>query len=151
MRFRHFVVGLVVLAGASVWYVRAGQESVSKSGSRQDAADLSRHGEYLVNSVAMCGDCHTPRNDQGRPDRARLLRGATVSIRPKKASQEWADESPDITGCGLADKWGEEGMIKFLTTGVNPDGHKAMPPMPAFRLDARDARAVFVYLKSLPR
>jgi hypothetical protein len=41
-------------------------------------------------------------------------------------------------------------MVKFLTSGINPDGKKAMPPMPAFRLNAQDARAVFLYLKSLP-
>jgi mono/diheme cytochrome c family protein len=41
-------------------------------------------------------------------------------------------------------------MAKFLTTGINPDGEKAMPPMPAFRLNARDARAVALYLKSVP-
>jgi mono/diheme cytochrome c family protein len=50
----------------------------------------------------------------------------------------------------LAGKWGEEAMVKFLTTGINPEGEKAMPPMPAFRLNPRDARAVFLYLKSLP-
>jgi len=41
-------------------------------------------------------------------------------------------------------------MVKFLTTGVDPDGMRANPPMPAYRLDARDARAVISYLKSLP-
>jgi hypothetical protein len=40
--------------------------------------------------------------------------------------------------------------FQFLTTGIDPDGKKAMPPMPAFRLNARDARAVFLYLKSVP-
>src|SRR5262245_16379450 len=98
----------------------------------------------------MCGDCHTPPDDRGRPDRTRLLRGTTVPIRPNKETRDWADESPDITGSGLAGEWGEEAMVKFLTTGINPDGKKAMPPMPAFRLNARDARAVFHYLKSLP-
>jgi hypothetical protein len=41
-------------------------------------------------------------------------------------------------------------MVKFLTTGSDPDGKKARPPMPAFRLNARDARAAYLYLKSLP-
>ena len=45
---------------------------------------------------------------------------------------------------------GKEAMVKFLTTGINPDGEKAMPPMPAFRLNARDARAVALYLRSVP-
>jgi hypothetical protein len=50
----------------------------------------------------------------------------------------------------LAGKWSEEEMVKFLTSGMDADGKKARPPMPAFRVNARDARAVFLYLKSLP-
>jgi mono/diheme cytochrome c family protein len=41
-------------------------------------------------------------------------------------------------------------MIEFLMTGKNPDGMKAMPPMPAFRMSRHDARAVALYLRSLP-
>jgi hypothetical protein len=41
-------------------------------------------------------------------------------------------------------------MIKFLTTGIGPDGEKAHPPMPAFRLNEGDARAIGLYLLSLP-
>ena len=41
-------------------------------------------------------------------------------------------------------------MVKVLTTGVNPEGHKTIPPMPPFRLNKDDARAVAAYLKSLP-
>ena len=41
-------------------------------------------------------------------------------------------------------------MVKFLTTGIDPGGNKARPPMPAFRLNGDDARAVAVYLRSLP-
>jgi mono/diheme cytochrome c family protein len=151
MRHQCLAVGLAVLAAVGVWHLLAGQESGADAEGRRDAADLVQHGEYLVTSVAMCGDCHTPQDDRGGPDRKRLLRGTTLPIRPKKEMQDWADESPDITGAGLAGKWGEAAMVKFLSTGIDPDGEKAMPPMPAFRLDAHDARAVTLYLKSLSR
>jgi len=131
-----------------MWQVRAGQESGAKEARSQDTADLIKHGDYLVNAATLCGDCHTPQDNRGRPDRARLLRGTTLPIRPKKETRNWADKSPNITASGLAGQWSEEEMIKFLTTGIDPDGMKAMPPMPAFRLNARDARAVFLYLKS---
>jgi len=130
MRFRCLAVGLVVLAAVGVWHVRAGQGSGVETESRQDAADLIRHGEYLVSSAAMCGDCHTPQDDRGRPDRTRLLRGATLPIRPKKETRDWADESPDITGGGLAGQWSEGEMVRFLTTGINPDGEKPCRPCP---------------------
>jgi mono/diheme cytochrome c family protein len=150
MRFKCFAVGIAVLVTVGVWQVRAVPDSGAKKEGNPDTADLLKHGDYLVNKATLCGDCHTPQDDQGKPDRTRLLRGSTLSIRPKKETKNWADESPDITGSGLAGKWGEDGMVKFLTTGTDPDGKKARPPMPAFRLNARDARAVFLYLKSLP-
>src|SRR3954454_1017333 len=150
MRFKCIAAGIIILAAVGVWQVRAGQQSGAKKEGDQNTAELIRHGEYVVSSASMCGDCHTPQDDQGKPDRMRLLRGATLTIRPKKESRNWADESPDLTGSGLAGEWSEEGMVKFLTTGVDPQGMKARPPMPAFRLNARDARAVFLYLKSVP-
>ena len=46
--------------------------------------------------------------------------------------------------------WGEADLVKFLMTGKDPEGHEAHPPMPAFRLNEEDARAVTAYLRSLP-
>lgn len=150
MRARSLAVGVVILAAAAIWEARAGQGAGTKEESGRDDADLIRHGEYLVNAATMCGDCHTPRDDRGRPDRARRLRGAPLPIRPKEEAEDWAEEAPDISGRGLAGRWSEAEMVRFLTTGIDPDGMEAMPPMPAFRLNARDARAVYFYLKSLP-
>src|SRR5690348_17854198 len=50
-------------------------------------------GEYLVNEVAHCSHCHSPRGDKGQPDRARLLQGATLPIRPKEPTNDWTDKS----------------------------------------------------------
>jgi len=100
--------------------------------------------------VAHCGHCHTPQDDKGQPDRARLLQGATLWIRPKKKVEHWADKSPDITRSGLAGAWEESDMIKFLTTGKTSEGEHPTPPMPVFRLREQDARAVTLYLRSLP-
>jgi mono/diheme cytochrome c family protein len=46
---------------------------------------------------------------------------------------------------GLATRWGEEKLVKFLSTGEQADA-----PMPAFKLTVGDARAVVAYLRSLP-
>jgi mono/diheme cytochrome c family protein len=140
MRLKYCAAGLAVLIAVGLWQVRAAP----------DAADLTKHGEYLVSRVAQCGDCHTPRDAKGEPDRSRMLRGATLGFVPRKKTEHWADMSPDITGSGVAGKWSEEQMIKFFTTGVNPDGKKPTPPMPVYRLQERDARAIILYLKSLP-
>jgi len=149
MRFKDLTVGVAILAAAGLWQVRAGQESGAKNSRTPDTSDLMKHGEYLVSRVAQCGDCHTPRDTKGDPDRSKLLQGATIGFVPKQKTKQWADKSPDITSAGLAGMWSEREMIQFLTTGVNPDGEKATPPMPAFRLHESDARAVALYLKSL--
>jgi mono/diheme cytochrome c family protein len=146
---RQITIGVgaaVLLAGA--WLGRAGGPPAARAGAEGDA--LVKRGEYLVLEVAHCGHCHTPAGAAGKPDRARLLQGTMLPIKPKDPKAEWADESPDITKGGLAGKWGEAGMVKFLTTGKNPGGHDPTPPMPAFRLTPEDARAVTLYLLSLP-
>ncbi len=151
MRLTCLAAAVALLAAVGVWGVRAAQGTGAKSAGGPDtAAGLRQHGAYLVKSAVLCGDCHTPQDDRGKPDPARALRGSTIPIQPKKATKNWADEAPDITSRGLTGKWGEKAMLRFLMTGTDPDGGKARPPMPAFRFSARDARAIYLYLKSLP-
>jgi alcohol dehydrogenase (quinone), cytochrome c subunit len=147
MRDRRIGIGVVALLAAGAWFARAGEPPAAPAGG-EDA--LVKRGEYLVNEVAHCSHCHTPRGDQGRPDRARLLQGATLPIRPKEPTPNWADQAPDLTRSGPAGKWSEADWVKFLTTGRNPHGEEPNPPMPVFHLRPEDARAVTLYLKSLP-
>jgi mono/diheme cytochrome c family protein len=137
------ICGLIVLA-VGIWQSHAGQKPKSEA-----TKDAVKHGEYLVSRVALCGDCHTPQDNKGKQDHSRLLQGAELTFKPIKKTKDWADHSPDISSGGLAGEWTEAQMVKFLTTGLNPEGKKAAPPMPAFRLAESDARAVAVYLKSL--
>lgn len=150
MQLKLLTISIAVVAALGLWQVRAAPEPAVTQNTRSDAASLQKHGEYLVNAVILCGDCHTPQDGPGKSDRTRSLTGTTLPIRPKKESKNWADASPDITGSGLAGKWSEESMVKFLMTGTDPDGKTARAPMPAFRLHASDARAVALHLKSLP-
>jgi mono/diheme cytochrome c family protein len=127
----------------AAWNWRAGAEAQPKAPGNAQA--VIKRGEYLVNQVARCGDCHTPRNAKGGLDATRHLRGAPTWFTPKIKTKEWEDKAPDITANGKAGKWTEEKMIKFLSTGGESD-----PPMPAYRLTEEDARAVTAYLRSLP-
>lgn len=109
-----------------------------------DLAQIKR-GEYLVNQLARCGDCHTPRNARGDLDMTRHLQGAHMPYVPKARRGEWEDEAPDITQSGRAGKWTAERMIKLLSTGQETE-----PPMPAYKMTVEDASAVTAYLRSLP-
>ncbi len=112
--------------------------------------DQLEYGKYLANEVGKCQDCHTPRTESGELDTGKWLKGATLDIEPTHETKGWHKTSPDITSSGrLFARWGEQGLVKFLESGVGPTGHAADPPMPAYKLKPADAEAIVAYLKSL--
>jgi mono/diheme cytochrome c family protein len=112
------------------------------------AGDASvERGKYLVERVAMCGECHTPRDQNGRLIRSEFLRGAPVPVKaPPYPNMKWAIKAPAIAGLPGYSK--EQGA-RLLTEGISAAGRLPDPPMPRFRLTAADADAVVAYLKSL--
>lgn len=119
--------------------------AVTASASAQPSAIVQR-GDYLVNGVAGCNDCHTQMGPQG-PDITRSLQGATLGFAPT-APIPWAPAAPPIAGgpAGMTD--GQ--FINFLKTGVRPDGSHPLPPMPSYRMNDEDARAIVAYVRSIP-
>ncbi len=105
-------------------------------------------GEYLVNRVAMCGDCHTPRGPKGGLDRERPFQGAALRFGPSDPSDRagFARCAPAIAGMRF---WTKAQSIRFLETGLTPGGAYAKPLMPRFRLARGDAAAMVAYLRSL--
>jgi mono/diheme cytochrome c family protein len=148
MRYGWKVLGALLLVAACGGRLSA--EEKTKADPKADPA-LIKRGAYLVNEVARCGDCHTPRNAKGELDMKRHLQGAPMWFTPKvKPGEEWEDKAPDITMSGKVGQWSEAEMIKFMSTGADPKGEKPDAPMPAYKLSPDDARAVTAYLRSLP-
>jgi mono/diheme cytochrome c family protein len=115
----------------------------------QDA--VIARGKYLVEEIAKCQDCHTARTATGEPDKDKWLKGAALSFKPVNEVPKWHSAAPDLSSTGaLWQRWGIDGMVKFLETGKNPRGNAADPPMPAYKLTHDDAVAIATYLKSLP-
>lgn len=108
-------------------------------------ADAAR-GKYLVENVAMCVQCHTPRNSDGSLDRSRLLQGAPVIWAPANGDPNWPLTAPRIGGTPPAS---DADMIKLLTTGIWTTGQPLRLPMMPFRMNEADAKAVVAYLKSV--
>ncbi len=129
--------GLGVIA--CVLFVLAGIPSTVKG------EDAAARGKYLVERVAMCGDCHTPHLPNGQLDRARWLQGAPLGFKAIY-SMPFAAVAPPIAGLPTLS---EAQVIKLLETGLGPDGKPPLPPMPPYRVSHRDAQAVAAYLKSL--
>jgi len=107
-------------------------------------ANIAR-GKYIVESVANCQFCHTPRDQQGNPDRGRWLMGGPLQIRPAYPA-EWAVTAPRIAGNPPGT---DAEFIRLLTTGIGHNGLPPKAPMPQFRMTREDAEAVLAYLKSL--
>ncbi len=118
------------------------------SANAQEKQSLTERGKYIVESVAMCELCHTPRDENGNPDRGRWLKGGPTQLRPSYPATGWAVVEPRIGG---GPPGTDADFIKLLTTGIARTGAPPNPPMPPFRMTRADAEAVLAYLKSLAR
>lgn len=130
-------VTLVAIAAISALTVRAGSPTQDR---RPDAA----RGRYLVERVAMCQDCHSPRDERGAFAPERWLMGAPLPFAPT-VPMPWAPVSKPIAGLpGLDDAQ----ALHFLTTGALPGDRRPLPPMPDYRFSVDDARDVIAYLRN---
>ena len=109
-------------------------------------ASAADRGAYLVQTLGHCGECHTPRNFLGSPQRGRNLAGGKGPN---------GKRTPNLTPARLK-KWNDAELKEFLLTGATPDGDAANATMDEVihnttsRLTAADLAAVIAYLRSLP-
>lgn len=109
------------------------------------SAALNR-GAYLVDALGHCGECHTPRNWLGGPDRDRYLAGAELAE---------GGGAPNLTPTRLK-KWDDAELKDFLAYGLTPDGDVVGDTMGEVirnttgQLTPEDLSAVVAYLRSLP-
>lgn len=105
-------------------------------------------GRYLVEEVAKCPECHTPRNQNGELRQDAWLSGSPVWIRPVAPIQNWADHAPALAGFP---SFTEEQGERILEKGTGPESEELRPPMHIYHMKHEDAKAIIAYLKSLPR
>jgi len=110
---------------------------------------LVERGAYLVNSVMVCHNCHTPRGPQGLELTRALSGGQTFDEPAFKVTG--SNITPDRdTGIG---NWTDAELKRFLVSGIKPNGTAVAPIMPtAFYtvLTSRDLDALVAYLHSVP-
>jgi mono/diheme cytochrome c family protein len=113
-------------------------------------------GRYLVTAVMACGNCHTPKDADGRPVAGRELAGGGVGFDVPPFAGTAPNITPDRdTGIGT---WSDDEIKRALTQGARPNhGPLAGKPLGApmatnfFKaLTATDLDAVVVYLRSVP-
>lgn len=106
-------------------------------------AELER-GRYLVEALAHCAECHTPRNALGGLDQIRWMEGA-----PDPAG---TGRIPAITPRLL--DWSESDLVAYFTTGLTPDYDSAGGDMVSVienlaKLPDADRAAIAAYLGAL--
>jgi mono/diheme cytochrome c family protein len=136
---------LLVIALGSSGFAQTRRAAPDKA-SGDVRSNSAARGKYIVEGLAICSQCHTPRDSHGSPDRSHWLEGAPVWLTPAEPTDDWPIQAPRIAGT-LPGSDAE--MVTLLTTGIWRDGKFLRPPMPQFRMNKQDAEAVVAYLKSL--
>lgn len=113
-------------------------------------AKLVARGEYLVEHVGGCGNCHTPYVDD-KPDTTRRLAG--VMNRHNVAGVGMinsANLTPDESGLK---SWTDAEIKRAIREGIRKDGAVLFPNMPYYELTnltEPDLDAIVAYLRSVP-
>jgi mono/diheme cytochrome c family protein len=104
------------------------------------------HGKYLVENVAMCIQCHTPRDEKGNLLKSQEFQGSPVPFLSPYPDSRWANTAPSIAGLP---QYTSDEAVKLLTSGVARTGTFLRAPMPQFRMNEGDARDIVAYLKTI--
>ena len=113
---------------------------------QQKSTEWNR-GRYLVEGVAHCGGCHTPKNMFGAEKRPRAYSGARVA-------GMFAPRLDGAARSGLK-SWSVEDITEYLQSGRNGKSHagEVMSEVvvnSTSRMSDADVRAIAIYLKDLP-
>jgi hypothetical protein len=143
---RSLLVYTITVGFVSTAIAVSAQSSAARQG-EQDAAQGGNiaHGQYIAEHVAMCIECHSPRDQNGRIIEGREFMGAVLPIDPPAG---WASRAPRNRGLlGYSDAQ----AMRLLTQGaIGRHNEQLMLPMPRFRMTTRDAADVIAFLRSLP-
>ena len=107
-----------------------------------EKSDSWNRGQYLVEGLGHCGECHSPRNILMGTEQSKALQGNVVD----------GMNAPNITAQALKDRgWDHKTLAQFLKTGSSPKG-TAFGEMfivekdSLSKLDAKDIAAMTTYL-----
>jgi mono/diheme cytochrome c family protein len=90
------------------------------------AESSAERGGYLVNTIMACGNCHTPRDADGKTIAAQALSGGVSFTTPAFLATA-PNITPDVeTGIG---SWSDAEIKRALVEGMRPD-HGRLPGVP---------------------
>lgn len=149
-------IGLISVLGLSSVLVLASSCGDDDDGSTvpDDSTAVVERGKYIVDVIAVCQDCHTPRNEAGGPIAEQYLSGAECFVQLENGS---CLNTSNITSheTGLLNRSDEE-IKRMIRDGIRPaaTGDEALSPiMPYYvlhNMSEADLNAVVAYLRTVP-
>jgi mono/diheme cytochrome c family protein len=118
------------------------------------AESPTERGDYLVNTIMACGNCHSPRDADGRTIAEKAFSGGLTFVTPAFIATA-PNITPDVeTGIG---SWSDAEIKRALVEGIRPDhGRLAGTPLAAIMpanfyraLLPGDLDAIVAYLRSV--
>lgn len=137
-----------VIAATAIVATLGGCLIAQKDVETASSVDPVARGEYLVTSIAGCGNCHTPKGPDGDLPGMNLAGGQPF---PEEGFTAYASNiTPDMT-TGIGD-WSADQIVDAIREGRRPDGSLIAPPMPIefYRgISDNDAYAMAAYLMNI--
>lgn len=152
------VVVVLVVGGAAVFVASKPSLRPASSETVEATPDRLARGQYLVENVLLCMDCHSERHMDryGYPPKEHNRGGGGSLCWDEDMGLEGFHLcAPNITPdpeTGLG-SWTDGEIMRAIREGVNKDGKALFPAMPYTEfasLSDNDVRAVVAYLRRLP-
>jgi len=111
-------------------------------------SDLVKRGDYLVNGIMTCGNCHSPKGPPAAVAGKDFSGGLRFDEPPFDVTAPNITQDKD-TGIGA---WSDSDIKKLMRTGVRPNGVNIAVIMPTGFYDIiteRDMDAIVAYLRTI--
>jgi mono/diheme cytochrome c family protein len=111
-------------------------------------SDMVKRGDYLVNTIMTCGNCHSPKGPQGDIPGKHFSGGLSWDEPPFKVTAPNITQDKE-TGIG---KWSDADIKKLLREGVRPNGVTIATIMPTGFYEIitdHDMDAIVAYLRTI--
>jgi mono/diheme cytochrome c family protein len=118
------------------------------AGAAQAQSDLVKRGDYLVNTIMTCGNCHSPKGPQGDIPGKHFSGGLSWDEPPFKVTAPNITEDKE-TGIGA---WTDDQIKHLLRTGERPNGVPIAAVMPVgfYKIITDgDLNAIVAYLRTI--
>jgi len=137
-------LGLLAVAAAAQQPQQPSTSTPSAPAQTMPRGNLE-HGRYIVENIAMCVECHSERDHDGKIIEATRFHGGPIPVRPPWAN-DWAVRAPRNAGLP---EYTDELAMRLLTQGaIDRRGVQLRPPMPRFHMTPQDAADVIAFMRA---